>query len=63
MIQEQFSYSVKLIPRQCAGTKNIKLHSLSMFAVKVKIYGVLYNQSSSIFFDGTLTYWSVQKSS
>ena len=29
----------------------IKLYGPSMFAVKAKIYGVLYNQSSSIAFD------------
>ena len=29
------------------------MHSPSMFSVKVKIYGVLYNQSSSISFDET----------
>ena len=39
------------------------LHSSSMFAVKAKIYGVLYNQSSSITFDETSSYWSVPKSS
>ena len=38
-----------------------KLHWLSMFAVKAKIYGVLYNQSSSIAFDETSSYWSVPK--
>ena len=38
-----------------------KLHSPSMFAVKAKIYGVLYNKSSS--FDETSSYWSVPKSS
>ena len=30
-----------------------------MFAVKVKIYGVTYNHSSSIAFDKTSSYWSV----
>ena len=32
------------------------LHSPSMFAVKAKIYGVLYKQSSSIAFDETSSY-------
>ena len=32
-----------------------------MFAVKAKIYGVLYNQASSIAFDETSSYWSAQK--
>ena len=32
-----------------------------MLAVKVKIYGVLYNQSSYIAFDETSSYWSVPK--
>ena len=39
------------------------LHGPTMFAVKAKIYGVLYNQSSSIAFDETSSYWSVPKSS
>ena len=29
-----------------------------MFAVQAKIYGVLYNQASSIAFDETSSYWS-----
>ena len=33
-----------------------------MFAVKANIYGVLYNQSSSIVFDETSSYWSAPKS-
>ena len=32
-----------------------------MFAVKAKIYGVLYNQASSIAFDETSSYWSAVK--
>ena len=32
-----------------------------MFAVKAKINGVLYNQSSSITFDETSSYWSAPK--
>ena len=32
-------------------------------AVKAKIYGVLYNQASSIAFDETSSYWSALKSS
>ena len=34
-----------------------KLHGPSMFAVMAKIYGVLYNQASSIAFDETASYW------
>ena len=34
----------------------------SMLAVKAKIYGVLYKQSSSIAFDETSSYWSALKS-
>ena len=34
-----------------------------MFAVKATIYGVSYNQSSSIDFDETSSYWSAPKSS
>ena len=40
-----------------------KLHGPSMFAVKAKIYGVLYNQASSIAFDETSSFWSALKSS
>ena len=40
-----------------------ELHGPSMFAVKGKIYGVLYKQSSSIAFDETSSYWSVPKNS
>ena len=32
-----------------------------MFAVKAKIYGVLYNQASSIASDETSSYWSALK--
>ena len=39
------------------------LHGPSMFAAKAKIYGVLYNQASSIAFDETFSYWSALKSS
>ena len=39
------------------------LYGPSMFAVKAKIYGVLYNRSSSIAFDETSSYWSALKSS
>ena len=41
----------------------IKLHGPSMLAVKAKIYGVLYNQASSIAFGETSSYWSALKSS
>ena len=40
---------------------NDRLHGPSMFAVKANIFGVLYNQSSSIAFDETSSYWSAQK--
>ena len=39
------------------------LHGTSIFAVKAKIYGVLYKQSGSITFDETSSYWSALKSS
>ena len=39
------------------------LHGPSMFAVKAKIYEVIYNQSSAIAFDETSSYWSAPKSS
>ena len=35
----------------------------SLLAVKAKIYGALYKQSSSIAFDETSSYWSALKSS
>ena len=34
-----------------------------MFAVKAKIYGVIYKQSSSIAFDETSSYWLAAKNS
>ena len=40
-----------------------RLHGPSMFAVKAKIYGVIYNQPSSIAFDETSSYRSAPKSS
>ena len=43
--------------------QRIKLYGPSMFAVKAKIYGVLYNQASLIAFDETSSYWSALKSS
>ena len=39
------------------------LHGPSMFAVKAKIYGVIYKQSSSIALDTTSSYWSAPKTS
>ena len=39
------------------------LHGPSMFAVKAKIYGVLYKQSSSMAFDETSSYWFAPKNS
>ena len=39
------------------------LHGPSMFAVRAKIYGVLYNQASSIAFDEISSYWSALKRS
>ena len=38
-----------------------RLHGPSMFAVRAKIYGVLYNQASLIAFDETSSYWSALK--
>ena len=38
------------------------LHGLSMFAVKAKIYEVIYKQSSSIAFDETSSYLLAPKS-
>ena len=47
----------------CTYSCEKKLHGPSMLAVKAKIYGVLYKQSSSIGFDETSSYWSALKSS
>ena len=47
--------------RQLLVIVNLILHGPSMFAVKAKIYGVLYNQASSIAFDETSSYWSALK--
>ena len=53
--------------RQCSPLRrkfmecSIIMHGPSMFAVKAKIYGVLYKQSSSIAFDETYSYWSAPK--
>ena len=58
------SYFQVTLPSALANVSDIKLlHGPSMFAVKAKIYGVLYNQASSIAFDETSTYWSALKSS
>ena len=46
-----------------AEMKVLILHGPSMFAAKAKIYGVLYNQASSIAFDETSSYWSAPKCS
>ena len=43
------------------STNTCILHGPSIFAVKAKIYGVLYNQPSFIAFDETSSYWSVPK--
>ena len=42
---------------------NTPLRVSSMKWDKAKIYGVLYNQASSIAFDETSSYWSALKSS
>ena len=41
---------------------SFQLHCPSMLAVKAKIYGVLYKQSSSIDIDETSSYWSALES-
>ena len=41
--------------------KHITLHRPSIFAIKAKIYGALYKQSSSIAFDETSSYWLALK--
>ena len=61
---EQLSYSVCVFSdrRQSLNeTRGQRLHGPSVFAVKTKIYGVLYNQSTSIAFDETSSYWSAPK--
>ena len=54
---EQRAYPYQTSP------KGFHLHYLEHFAVKEKIYGVLYNQASSIAIDETSSYWSALKSS
>ena len=44
-------------------TEKLLLHGPSMFAVRAKIYGVIYNQASSIAFDETSSYWLALKRS
>ena len=48
--------------RAFLNTSVSQLHGPSMYAVKAKIYGVLYNQASSIAFDETSSYWAALKS-
>ena len=50
-------------PYQTSQTLADILHGPSMFAVRAKIYGVIYNQASSIAFDETSSYWSALKRS
>ena len=38
-----------------------ELYGPSMFAVKAKIYGVIYNRASSIGFDEASSFWSAPK--
>ena len=47
----------------CIISGPLQLHGPSMFAVRAKIYEVLYNQASSIAFDETSSYWSALKCS
>ena len=54
------SHSGELTPKLLNLTG---LHGPSIFAVKAKICGVLYNLVSSIDFDETSSYWSAPKSS
>ena len=45
----------------CPWSSSSLLYGPSMFAVKAKIYGVFYNQSSSIASDERSSYWSAPK--
>ena len=48
-------YKISTPSGRCSNfVELIKLHGLSMFAVTAKLYGVLYNQPSSIAFDETV---------
>ena len=69
---QQVGYNIKyksdICNHDCTSFHHISsfgfiLHGPSMFAVKAKIYGVLYIQASSIAFDETSSYWSALKSS
>ena len=48
------------VPRVSQDTVCNELHGPSMFAVKAKIYGVLYNQASSVAFDETSSYFGLR---
>ena len=52
-----------IVSRKVMLYANVQLHGPSMFAVKAKIYAVLYNPAGSIDFDETSSYWSAPKSS
>ena len=52
-----------MIFKDMLNPPRVKMRGPSMFAVKAKIYGVNYNQSSSIAFDETSSHWSAPKSS
>ena len=60
---DEHSYGFSICYRAVFFRQILALHGPSMFAVKAKIYGVLYNQASSIAFDETSSYWSVLKRS
>ena len=62
-VQRSTSTRVCLSCRRIVGYYRNSLHGPSMFAVKAKIYGVIYKQHSCIAFNETSSYWSALKSS
>ena len=56
-------YNILVICLKKLSMPGKTLHGPTMFAVKAKIYGVLYKQSISFAFDETSSYWSAPKNS
>ena len=55
------TYTLIIFAASSIRISSDKLHGPSMFAVRAKIYGVLYNQASSIAFNEISSYWSALK--
>ena len=53
-IAENLQWKIHIYNITSKANFTLGLHGPSMFAVQAKIYGVLYNQASSIAFDGNI---------